>query len=557
MLAHLHVKNLALIEEIEVEFGPGLNILTGETGAGKSILLGSMQLILGAKTSKNMIRENASYALVELLFQVENEKALETLKALDICPEDGQVLLSRKIMDGRSINKINGETSTVGQMKAAAACLLDIHGQHEHQSLLYQDKQLAILDAYGKEKILPAKEKVSLQKLKNKKRKTEVFQMKRKVLAGLLSAAMVATTVFGSVGVWAAEETAEDASDDAAADEDSDTAKINPEGKKYKIALSNSYMGNDWRQQMEAIAEYVASQEPYASRCELTIVNSENDAESQSASIDAMAAQGYDCILVDPASETGVNQAIQRACDAGIKVVVFDQPASVSNDNCWHIRIDGGRSYKILAKWMAEAIGGEGNVVLDQGLQGAAEAELEYSASKEMFETYDKINIVSDYVDDYDPAKGEQALASIIAANPDIDAVTTQGYVSAVVNAFSKAGLDIPVSCGGGYNGNLKTLKANNAEGIIDVYIAGLSAVALNYAIRIMDGEEMDEETVIDCAFIATSNGYDMGEYSDVPIELAEEGVNYFEDQPDELIWPAVPSTFGLDIPMSVITGEE
>ena len=105
MLAHLHVKNLALIEEIEVEFGPGLNILTGETGAGKSILLGSMQLILGAKTSKNMIRENASYALVELLFQVENEKALETLKALDICPEDGQVLLSRKIMDGRSINK--------------------------------------------------------------------------------------------------------------------------------------------------------------------------------------------------------------------------------------------------------------------------------------------------------------------------------------------------------------------------------------------------------------------------------------------------------------------
>ena len=198
--------------------------------------------------------------------------------------------------------------------------------------------------------------------------------MKRKVLAGLLSAAMVATTVFGSVGVWAAEdaaeetteETAEDPSDDAAADEDSDTAKINPEGKKYKIALSNSYMGNDWRQQMEAIAEYVASQEPYASRCELTIVNSENDAESQSASIDAMAAQGYDCILVDPASETGVNQAIQRACDAGIKVVVFDQPASVSNDNCWHIRIDGGRSYKILAKWMAEAIGGEGNVVLDQ-----------------------------------------------------------------------------------------------------------------------------------------------------------------------------------------------
>lgn len=160
MLVHLHVKNLALIEEIEVEFGPGLNILTGETGAGKSILLGSMQLILGGKVSRNMIRESAPYALVELLFQVENTKAKEALKALDIYPEGGQVLLSRKILDGRSINKINGETSTVGQMKAAASCLLDIHGQHEHQSLLYQDKQLEILDSYGRERIWPAKEKV-------------------------------------------------------------------------------------------------------------------------------------------------------------------------------------------------------------------------------------------------------------------------------------------------------------------------------------------------------------------------------------------------------------
>ena len=160
MLVHLHVKNLALIDEIEVEFGPGLNILTGETGAGKSILLGSMQLILGGKTSRSMIRENAPYALVELLFQVENTKAKEALAALDIYPEDGQILMSRKIMDGRSINKINGETSTVSQMKAAAACLLDIHGQHEHQSLLYEEKQLEILDAYGREKIFPEKEKV-------------------------------------------------------------------------------------------------------------------------------------------------------------------------------------------------------------------------------------------------------------------------------------------------------------------------------------------------------------------------------------------------------------
>ncbi|MCI8550821.1 MAG: substrate-binding domain-containing protein [Lachnospiraceae bacterium] len=353
-------------------------------------------------------------------------------------------------------------------------------------------------------------------------------------------------------GTQAAETKAEEGN----AEGKTETEKINPTGTKYKIALSNSFMGNDWRQQMERVVEYVATQEPYASRCELTIVNCENDAESQSASIDALVQQGYDAILVDPASETGVNQAIQRACDAGITVVVFDQPASVSTDKCWHIRFDGARNYSILAKWMAEAIGGEGNVVLDQGLQGAAEAELEYNASKEMFETYPGINIVSDYQSNYGLSEGEQALASVIAANPDIDAVTTQGYCGSVINAFKKAGLDIPVSCGGGYNGNMKALLENNAEGIIDVYYVGLSADALNYAIRILDGEEMPEETVLDVAFVATSVDYDMGEYSDVKIELAEEGKNFFNDQPDELIYPAVGSNFGIDIPLEVITGE-
>lgn len=149
MLVNLHVKNLALIEEADVEFGTGLNILTGETGAGKSILLGSMQLILGGRIAKEMIRQNSSSALVELLFQVDDPETVSALADLGIQTEEGQVLLTRRITEGRSVCRINGETGTVSQMKAAAACLLDIHGQHEHQSLLYRDKQLQILDAYG------------------------------------------------------------------------------------------------------------------------------------------------------------------------------------------------------------------------------------------------------------------------------------------------------------------------------------------------------------------------------------------------------------------------
>ncbi|MDM8247192.1 DNA repair protein RecN [Lacrimispora saccharolytica] len=160
MLSSLHVKNLALIQEAEVEFGSGLNILTGETGAGKSILIGSINLALGKKLSREMIREGADSALVELVFETENPKVEQALKEMEIESLHGQVLIVRKITGSRSISKINGETCTTAQVRRIASLLLDIHGQHEHQSLLYTDRQLEILDAYGKEEIDPLRARV-------------------------------------------------------------------------------------------------------------------------------------------------------------------------------------------------------------------------------------------------------------------------------------------------------------------------------------------------------------------------------------------------------------
>lgn len=176
MLTNLHVKNLALIDEVEVEFGPGLNILTGETGAGKSIIIGSVNLALGRKMSKEMIRKGADSALIELVFQTGNPKVLDKLKEMEIEAADGQVIITRKLSEGRSISKINGETCTVSQVKNLAADLLDIHGQHEHQSLLYQDRQLEILDAYGREKTEPAKHAVNEAYQLYKKLKKELSQ---------------------------------------------------------------------------------------------------------------------------------------------------------------------------------------------------------------------------------------------------------------------------------------------------------------------------------------------------------------------------------------------
>ncbi len=148
MLESLHVKNLALIDEAEVDFTKGLNILTGETGAGKSIIIGSINLALGAKADKEYIRTGADYALVELVFSL-NEKQREILKEMDLPEEDGILILQRKIMAGRSVCKINGETVSSGQLKALSGFLLDMYGQHEHQSLLKASKHKELLDDYA------------------------------------------------------------------------------------------------------------------------------------------------------------------------------------------------------------------------------------------------------------------------------------------------------------------------------------------------------------------------------------------------------------------------
>lgn len=154
MLISLHVKNLALIEQAEVFFGPGLNILTGETGAGKSILIGSVNLALGAKADKDMIRTGAEFGLVELIFQSEDKALASKLEEMDLpVEEDGTIIISRKIQPLRSISKINGETVTSKQVKELAEYLIDIHGQHEHQSLLHKKKHLEILDAYAGDEV--------------------------------------------------------------------------------------------------------------------------------------------------------------------------------------------------------------------------------------------------------------------------------------------------------------------------------------------------------------------------------------------------------------------
>lgn len=163
MLINLHVKNLALIQEVDVDFKNGLIVLTGETGAGKSLILGSVNIALGNKVSKDMIRTGAEFSIVELTFSVKDE-IIKKIKDMDIyVGEDNTVTVTRKISEGRSVSKINGETVNIHTLKEVMGMLVDIHGQHDHQSLLYPQNHLKILDKYAKDQI--AGEKRELKEL--------------------------------------------------------------------------------------------------------------------------------------------------------------------------------------------------------------------------------------------------------------------------------------------------------------------------------------------------------------------------------------------------------
>ena len=147
MLLELHVKDIALIREATVEFKNGLNIMTGETGAGKSVIIGSCMLALGGKARPDIVRDGAESAYVELVFSVEKESE-SYFRDLGIDPEDGIIVMSRKIASGRSVSRINGETVSLKTLRDAAARLIDIYGQNEYHTLMDTENHLAILDAF-------------------------------------------------------------------------------------------------------------------------------------------------------------------------------------------------------------------------------------------------------------------------------------------------------------------------------------------------------------------------------------------------------------------------
>ncbi len=149
MLKNVHIKNLALIDEADINYEKGLNIMTGETGSGKSIIISSVNIALGDKANKSMIRRGCDHGLIELTFATDSSNVHSLLGELGIEDDGSTVTITRKITKDSSFNKVNGETITLANLKRITSLLVDIHGQHDHQSLLDQSNHISILDQFG------------------------------------------------------------------------------------------------------------------------------------------------------------------------------------------------------------------------------------------------------------------------------------------------------------------------------------------------------------------------------------------------------------------------
>ncbi len=161
MLLELHVKNLALIEQVDLEFFAGLTVLSGETGAGKSILIDSINLALGAKVGKDVVRAGADFAYIELLFCINDRLKLDAIRKMDIeVGEDGLITMSRKISKQKNVLRINGEVIAAAKGRKLMSLLIDIHSQHESYGLLEVSKQLQLIDLFAEDRIKEVKEDI-------------------------------------------------------------------------------------------------------------------------------------------------------------------------------------------------------------------------------------------------------------------------------------------------------------------------------------------------------------------------------------------------------------
>ncbi|HUC14755.1 MAG TPA: substrate-binding domain-containing protein [Acidimicrobiales bacterium] len=259
---------------------------------------------------------------------------------------------------------------------------------------------------------------------------------RRRMLAGGLTAAGVAAGIgaLGSAPAMAA------------------TLRRPQASRKFKIALANSYIGNTWRIEMENVLKAAALMPPYKHLLDLTVYNAPTTSNSAQASqMSDMIASGFDAILIDAASATGLNGVITEATKRGIIVVAFDN--NVTAPSAAQIQVNQLFFGQTWANFLVKKLNGKGNVIMVTGVAGAEANVLRNQGGMEVFAKHPGIKVVTTYSGQWSTPKAQEATTSVLPSLPHIDGIWCQGGTDGVLNAFAEAGRPLPFTAGEAENG--------------------------------------------------------------------------------------------------------
>ncbi len=315
-----------------------------------------------------------------------------------------------------------------------------------------------------------------------------------------------------------------------------------PAAKKYTIYLSNNFLGNDWRQQMERVAKVSVAKGPLAGRVDLKVENVETTVQAQINSLNNIIRRKPDAILVDAGSGTALNPTIARACAQGIIVISFDQ--TVTAKCAYKMSSNWSIIPKVLAAWIAKMLKGKGEVFIDQGLAGAPISKQIEDGYLSVLKKYPGIKVVGKYNGNYAAGPEQSGVASLLSANPGVDAILTQGYGSAAMKALKQAGLKpVPVT---GFSYNTSTVTCATTRGakcILGSNAPYLSSEAIKLAVEILDGKKPNKPgQVFLYTPYFTTHVFKVPGFTDTKLEKIAVGKNAFPKLAPGLTLPITPS---------------
>ncbi len=291
------------------------------------------------------------------------------------------------------------------------------------------------------------------------------------------------------------------------------------QGKKLKIALSNSYIGNKWRIEMENVFKAALQMEPYKSEIEGSWFNSGNDVSKQSQQLTNLIAERVDAIVVNAASPTGLNGILNQAAERGILVVSFDNV--VTTPKALKVNTDQTKFGEKLADWLAQKLGGKGNVIMVTGVAGTYVDQDRNKGAESVWAKNPGIKVVSRYTGMWDSSTAERNTASVLPSLPQIDGIWCQGGTDGVLKAFIAANRRLPPTAGEAENGFRKFMigyEGHKVDGISIGQPPFLSVISLELARRVLKKEYPKQDITIPFPYV-TNDTVKVGEtvFPDLP----------------------------------------